>query len=203
MHWLIGTSTALTLGLLCGHAALADAPQQQIEQPPAGDDNRSTQLKREWLHQFVGTWVSVGTVTPGEGVPPITMKGTMTARLLGNRWLTCEYNGPMPGGGKMAALQTIGFNETTGRYVGTWVDSSADYLWKYDGELSADGKTLSMSAEGPRMAEDGSGLKEGTTQLYRDSYTITSPDLIEATSELQLPDGTWQTFVTSRMKRVK
>jgi len=81
------------------------------------------------------------------------------------------------------------------KYVGTWVDSMTDYLWRYEGEVDKSGKKLTLNAEGPNFMTG-----EGTTQ-FRDSYEFNSPDHIIAISEMMGADGEWLTIMTGDMHR--
>ena len=61
----------------------------------------------------------------------------------------------MPGGGPATTLMTLGYDPEKKRFVGTWIGSMMTHLWIYDGALDAAGKVLTLDAEGPSFAGDG------------------------------------------------
>lgn len=71
------------------------------------------------------------------------------------------------------------------------------YLWIYDGELDAAGRLLTLNAEGPSMAGDGKIVK------YQDIVEVIDDDHRTLSSQFQLPDGTWQKFMTVHYSRKK
>ena len=149
-----------------------------------------------WLAQFVGEWESVGSGTMAPGQPPITCKGTVTGRLLGTLWIVNESSMTAMGM-KVAALQTLGYNAASKKFVGTWSDSMSDHLWSYNGTLDAGGKVLTLAAEGPHFT------KPGTMAQYQDIYEFKSKDHYTVTSKMKGDDGSWTTFMTADVKRKK
>lgn len=47
-----------------------------------------------------------------------------------------------PQGTPMCGIQTIGYDATKKKYVGTWVDSMMNYLWLYEGNVDETGNKL-------------------------------------------------------------
>jgi len=151
--------------------------------------------EHEWLKQFVGEWESETEATMGPGQPVMKGKGTMKSRMLGDLWIVSDVTADM--GGTMNAVQTIGYDAEKKRYVGTWVDSMMNYMWKYEGTVDETGKKLILEAEGPNF------MTGGTLTKFRDAYEFKSPDHIVATSSMQGEDGKWVTFMTGQIRRVK
>jgi hypothetical protein len=170
----------LFITLLAAPTAVAQEPPQT---PPP-------QKEHEWLKQFVGEWDSEA---EGGGMK---CKGTMSSRMLGGYWVISESKADL-GGTQMNAIQTIGYNPQTKKYVGTWVDSVFNHLWKYDGSVDSTGKILTLEAEGPSFAA------EGKTAKFRDVYEFKSKDHIVVTSGMQGEDGKWTTFMTGKFTRKK
>ena len=56
----------------------------------------------------------------------------------------------MPDGTPATTQITLGYDPAKKRFVGTWLGSMMTHLWIYDGELSADERTLTLSSEGPQ-----------------------------------------------------
>lgn len=154
------------------------------------------QKEHEWLKQFNGKWTSTSKTVATDDQPSMNYSGTMDSQMLGGFWTINKMTGDM-GGKKFQGLQTIGYDTKRKKYVGTWVDSMMNHLWRYEGNVDASGKKLVLVAEGPSyMAKD-------KLTKYRDSYEFKSPDKIIATSEIVGEDGKWVTFMTAEMKRVK
>jgi hypothetical protein len=127
----------------------------------------------------------------GEG---FKCKGTMKSRMLGGLWAVNESKGESMGM-TVNGIQTIGFDATKKKYIGTWVDNCFNHLWKYEGSVDSTGKILNLDAEGPNFTEPGKMAK------FRDSYEFKSKDHIVATSSMQGPDGKWITFMNGTMRR--
>jgi hypothetical protein len=116
--------------------------------------------------------------------------------MLGGFWVLAEMESDMMGM-KMLGQMTLGYDEKSKKYVGTWVDSMLNHMWKYEGSLDKTGKILTLEAEGPNLMADGKLTK------FRDVYEFKSQDEI-ATSALMLgEDGKWITFMTGTAKRKK
>lgn len=148
-----------------------------------------------FLKNFVGTWEGTNECKLG---PDDTTKcqASLTARLLGEHWMVADVTCSMPEG-KMTGLLTVGYDPAKKKYVGTWVDSAFNHLWKYEGEVDKSGKKLSLYAEGPNF------MAEGKTAKFVDIYEFVSADEVHATSKMQMEDGTWFTMMTGVSKRVK
>jgi hypothetical protein len=155
------------------------------------------QQEHHWLQKLVGVWTSEAEAVTEPGQPPQKLKGSETVRSIGGLWTMAEGRGEMPGGGEAVMFMTLGYDTSRKRYVGTWIGSMMAYLWVYDGELSADGKTLTLSAEGPSMAGDGKLGK------YRDVIELKSDDERTLSSYMLGDDGKWQHFMTATYRRQK
>lgn len=147
-----------------------------------------------FLKHFVGEWTSATECKVDPNQPPVECAGKMQSRMLGEFWVVNESKMSMMGT-TMSAMQTIGYDPNKKKYVGTWVDSMTDHLWKYEG--SVEGKTLTLEAEGPNW------MKPGTMAKYRDIYEVKSADEIAVRSAVQMEDGSWNTFMTGTSKRIK
>lgn len=169
--------------LCCAAPALAQVPGM-----PA------PQKEHEWLHQFVGDWESEAEGTMGPGQPPMHCKGTMSAQMLGGFWLVSDTQNSVQGM-DVKAIQTIGYDPESKKYVGTWVDSVMNHLWKYEGSVDETGKILTLEADGPNF------ISPGKITKFRDAYEFKSKDEILVTSSMQGDDGKWITFMTGTAKR--
>lgn len=154
------------------------------------------QKEHDLLKQFVGEWESEMEASTGPGQAPMKCKGTMKSRMLGGFWVVSEIDANMMGA-PMKGLQTIGYDTKSKKYVGTWVDSMMNHMWKYSGTVDETGKTLTLSAEGPSFTG------EDKLTNYRDAYEFKSKDHIVMTSSTQGEDGKWVTFMTGNLRRKK
>ena len=149
-----------------------------------------------FLKKFAGRWTTQSDCVMGPGLPPMKMTSTINARMIGEFWVVSEVNNSSMGK-KVTALQTIGFDATKKRYVGTWIDSMLGHLWHYTGSVDPTGQILTLEAEGPNFMTG-----KGTT-IFRDIYEFKSDDHILATSLAKDENGKWVQFVTAHSKRQK
>ena len=152
--------------------------------------------EHELLQQFVGQWDSESEASMGPGQPAMKCKGSMKSRMIGGFWIVSDMTGDMAGT-TMTAVQTIGYDSEKKKYVGTWVDSMMNYLWKYEGTVDETGKILTLEAEGPNF------MSAGKLTKFRDAYEFKSADNIVATSSMLTDDGKWVVFMTGKLTRRK
>jgi len=148
-----------------------------------------------WLQKLVGEWTGEGDCEMGPDQPRQKWEVTETIRAIGEVWVQGESQGTMPDGSASLMLITLGFDPDKGRFVGTFIGSMMTHLWLYDGELDAAGRVLTLSAEGPSMLGDGKLAK------YQDIVEVMGDDERTLSSQIQMPDGTWHRFMTSRYRR--
>ena len=124
-----------------------------------------------WLKQFEGDWSTA-------------FNGTMNCRVVGDRWIINEISFQKG----VYSIQTIGYDASKKKFVGSWVDASSAHIWRYSGSLDATGKILVLEAEGPDM-------KDATkTRRYRDSYEFKSENEIAAVSQMLDDQQQWTTY---------
>src|SRR5688500_2814225 len=121
--------------------------------------------EHEWLQKLVGEWRVESEMKMPSGE---TMKGqgTESVKSLKGLWAFGEGKGTMPNGDSMAYYTALGYDVSFKEYRGCWFADVSSHLWKYTGELSADGRTMTLSCEGPHMEKD------GETAMYRDVIEI-------------------------------
>ena len=146
-----------------------------------------------WLEQMLGDWHVRTTGSDGEadGSGPWTEH----VRSLQGLWIVCEGQGTMPGGSFGETLMTLGYNPETKRYIGTWVGSMLTHMWVYDGELDAEGRSLSLYCDGPDFENP------GRTARYRDVITLLDHSRRLLTAQVQAPDGSWKDMMTAEYLR--
>ena len=174
---------AVVAVVLAGGAWAQDAPK-----PP------TPQKEHEWLKQLDGEWETEAEMVMEPGKPPVKNKGVMSTRSLGGFWSSSEVKGDC-GGTPFTGVMTLGYDARTKKYVGTWVCSMCDYLWKYEG--TAAGNVLTLETEGPNPADPGKTVK------MRDTIEVKDKDHTVMTSSMRGEDGKWVTFMTMTSKRKK
>jgi hypothetical protein len=129
---------------LLGMGVVAAATRQ--EDPKRGPFRKEDPGKdHEFLKQFEGDWDVHSRMTPPGQTTPQESKGTESARIgLGGYWLMFDFKGshenqPMDGHG------LLGYDPQKKKYVGVWAGSVCPYLATFEGERSADGRTLTMA----------------------------------------------------------
>jgi len=151
--------------------------------------------EHEWLQKFIGEWKATGEMPASTDQPAMSWTTTETGRLLGPLWMQAESRSTVPDGSPNIMQLTLGYDTNRKKFVGTWIGSMMDYLWVYEGELSADGKVLTLSATGPDMG------KPGTTKAYRDIHTFMNDSHRILTSQMQDENGEWQQFMEAHYYR--
>jgi hypothetical protein len=151
--------TSLALALLMIVRVRAADEQPKMAQP---------QKEHEWLKQLAGDWdLDIQMQEPGKD--PMKAKGTESARLIGGFWLQTELKTTMMDMQMIGAL-TVGYEIQKKKYVGTWIDSMSDYLWRYEGSVDESGKVLTLEAMGPCP------LQGGKITRFRDVVEIKDKD---------------------------
>jgi hypothetical protein len=174
-------------------ALLAGAAVLRAQTPPPMPAPEKEHL---WLQQFVGEWETEATATMEPGKPPMKCKGTESVRSVGGFWIVAENKGnfmDVPVTGAM----TLGYDPEKKKYVGTWICSMSNYLWKYEGMVDESGKVLTLETEGPcPMAPD-------KISRFKDVMEFKSKNHRVLTSSMQEDDGKWVTFATINCRRKK
>ena len=152
--------------------------------------------EHKWLKKFVGHWDSESAGAAGEGQPVIKTKGTIKSRMMGDFWVVNTIEATVSGM-PYKAVQTIGYDVEKKKYVGTWIDSMAGFMWHYTGVVEKNGTKLVLEATGPDM------MVPGKTSQYRDAYEFKSDNEVIATSSMLGPDGKWVTHMTGSSTRTR
>ena len=102
----------------------------------------------------------------------------------------------MPDGSSMTYYSALGYDVSFKEYRGCKFYSMSSHLWKTVGELSADGKVMTLNCVGPSMTKD------GETANYRDVIEILDENHRTLTSYGQDESGEWQQFMKAHYTRV-
>ena len=148
-----------------------------------------------WLQQFAGEWESEAELVMAPGQPPMVVKGTQAARMVGGFWVMELGQGDFPGMGPVSTVLTIGYDAARQKFVGTWIDSTNDRLWHYEGGLDPSGKKLVLETEGPSPTDP------AKTARYRDETEFPSADHRILRSSIQGDDGAWVVMLTAHYRR--
>ena len=151
--------------------------------------------EHEWLKKLVGTWNVETEMMMPDGKTE-RAKGTETVKMLGDLWALGEGKGQMPNGESMEYRSGMGYDVSFKQYRGFWIASVSSHLWKYECELSPDGKKLTMNCVGPDM------MKDGETANYRDTIEFQDDDHRTLTSTGQQENGEWMQFMKASYTRV-
>ncbi|QDT31915.1 hypothetical protein Mal48_11530 [Thalassoglobus polymorphus] len=85
--------------------------------------------EHEWLDQFTGEWDSMSKSVATANYPAMQCSGTLKSRMVGGFWVLNEMTVDT-GGLQVIGIQTIGYSEEKKKYVGTWIDSMTNHMWK-------------------------------------------------------------------------
>ena len=97
----------------------------------------------EFLLKDVGTWQGKNTMWMYPGGEPMKSESTTTvSAVMGGRYTKAEMAGEMPAMGPYNGMAVYGFDNVSKKFVCTWIDTMATGITTGEGELSADGKTL-------------------------------------------------------------
>jgi hypothetical protein len=151
--------------------------------------------EHEWLKKFLGDWTSRGEAPAGPDQPAITWTATESGQLIGEIWLQVNGKHTMPDGRPAHMQLTLGYDTKKQKFVGSWLGSMMDYFWVYEGDLSADGKALTLSATGPRMDQPDKMAR------YQDIHTFVSNSHRILTSQYEDENGEWQQFMQAHYHR--
>jgi hypothetical protein len=98
------------------------------------------------LAKGAGTWHGTQQLWMGPGMEPMSSTCTSTvSSLMDGRYAKCEVAGEMPGMGPFNGLGLTGFDNVSKKFVASWVDNMGTGIMYGTGDLSGDGKTLTIN----------------------------------------------------------
>jgi hypothetical protein len=152
--------------------------------------------EHEWLQKLVGEWKIESEMNMEPGEAPMKTTGTSSVKNLGGLWAYAENKEKMPDGTEFTTYFALGYDVSFKEYRGATIMSASSHLWKYFGELSDDGKTMTLNCEGPDM------VKDGVTVQYRDVIELIDDNHRTITSYAQDEKGEWPQFAKATYTRV-
>lgn len=156
----------IAAALLC--VPLVVAAQDERKQGDRDSKKQSGQMptftpgkEHQLLKQFDGEWEFTSKCTfPGQET--MEGKGTESVRMTyGGFWADVESKGVM-GGKEWSGRGLMGFDPQKKKYCGAWVDSMSPYLYTFEGEADASGKTFTFRTKGvdPKTGKESSERME-------------------------------------------
>ena len=152
--------------------------------------------EHQFLLQFVGDWSFESECIMGPDQPPNVTKGTQSIKPLGAFWTLGAMESPGPDGNPMHSMMTLGFDPVRGKFVGSFIASCMTHHWLYEGTLDTTGRILTLDAEGPSFAGDGSMAK------YQDIIEAVDHETYLFSSQIQDASGNWVRFMHGKHTRV-
>ena len=152
--------------------------------------------EHQWLQHLVGEWRVETEMMVGPGQPKHKSESTESVKSLGGLWAFGEGTATMPDGTSMTDYLALGYDVSYKEYRGCWFASMSSHLWNYVGELSANGKVMTLNCVGPSFTKD------GETANYRYVIEILDENHRTLTSYGQDDNGEWQEYMKARYTRV-
>ncbi len=134
------------------HAAPQGQPEMKLPKGWTMEDMQACMVagtpgeQHQFMASHAGTWH--GKETMWMGPDSEAMNTTCTAvntSLLDGRFVRVNVNSEMPGMGPFMGEGTYGYDNVSGKYVCSWIDSMSTGFSTGTGELSADKKTMTWN----------------------------------------------------------
>ncbi len=98
------------------------------------------------LAKAAGVWQGKCKMWMAPGMDPMMSTCTNTVTLImDGRYIKSDYAGEMPGMGPFNGLGLTGFDNVSGKFVGTWLDNHSSGIMNGTGEMTGDGKTINWT----------------------------------------------------------
>ena len=146
-------SWKLVAALLCLPmvAGLAAQEEREKKQQPGKDEKGMPTFTPSKEHQVLKKFDGAGEFTSKcmmPGMDEMEGKGTETCRMsYGGFWSDIEAKGMMAGK-DWSGRGFCGWDPQKKKYVGVWIDSMTPYVYKFEGEADAQGKTWTFKTHG-------------------------------------------------------
>lgn len=170
--------TILTLALLVlALPALAD--DAKTEKPAAYDEEMMAAWQKamapgeqhEFLSRLTGDWTFTSTVWMDPSQPPMTSSGTAEKRMImDGRYLEEIVKGEMMGH-SFTGRATTAYSNTTGEFVGTWIDTMETGIMVSRGERDGDKLMLHGDYVDP-MSKQTMGVRMVTRIVDKDHHVF-------------------------------
>jgi hypothetical protein len=191
--FILGAAAAIATGAALSAQDRTAAPPQQ----PSPEEMQK--MMQQWMEAMkpgeahkhlmrdVGNWDMTMRVWMDPAAPPATSKGTSEVKsVIGGRFILQTVIGEMPmpdpATGKNMQLEGMGlsgYDNYQNMYIGCWVDNMGTQMLTMRGQLSPDGKTMTMYGEmdEPMLNVRGRMVKYVTKWLDDDTHVFNIYDL--------------------------
>ncbi|HKQ18504.1 MAG TPA: DUF1579 domain-containing protein [Candidatus Eisenbacteria bacterium] len=129
----------------------------------------------------VGEWEVEMEIRPAPDVAPVHLKGTSSNRLIGGgRWLVIDHKADSGFEGH----GIYGWDASTGKYTGVWVDSMQTCITRSEGIWDAAARTMTFVTTGthgdkPIRYREITESKEDGTRVYRNLIQLPNGEEFE------------------------
>lgn len=113
----------------------------QPAQITIGASDEHSQIQRK-----TGEWKVKCCYFMGGDAAPIEVDGTETGQMLGQLWCNSHFEADMMGS-PLSGNGSLGYDPVKEKYIATWTDSTAPFLYLFEGHFNAEGNILEMSGE--------------------------------------------------------
>lgn len=152
--------------------------------------------EHKWIEQLVGDWSIESEMDMPDG-SSVSSSGKLKVTSLGGLWAFGEGEETMWDGTVMVSKFGMGYDVSFREYRAFWIANISSHLWRYTGQLSDNGKAMTLDCEGPNMEKD------GETALYRDVYEILDENTHTRTTFGQNDAGEWVKYMVATYRRVR
>lgn len=156
-----------------GQPTMPEMSPEEMEMMKAWEAAATPGPHHKHLEAMVGEWEGTNTWWMAPGAPANVSPTTCSARMeFDGRFLMSHHKGDMMG---MAfhGMGSMGYNNTTKQYEGTWMDNMGTMTMFMTGTCSEDGKVFKMEAKFvDPMTGQPSYMKETCTVVDADNYRM-------------------------------
>lgn len=173
---------ALACALLPVHAARAQEQTPAANAAPQMDAEQQAMMEawekagapgpehKQLARHFAGTWTTKHTMWMDPAAPPMTETGKSTdIAVLDGRQIQTDYRMQFMGQ-PYHGMGTLGYDNTAGKYVSSWMDSMSTGLMVTQGDYDPATKTYTFSGE---MADP---TKDGAMTRVRETMRVVDDD---------------------------
>lgn len=149
------------------------------------------QVEHQWLDNLLGDWTTKMESDLCPDKPNEPSSGTEKVKRLGDVWVLCDMEWPMPDGQTAISQMTLGYDPQKKTFVGTFVSSCMTHLWVYEsGTLDDAGKVLTLNSTGPNF--NGTGMTQ-----FQDIIEIVDEDHRLLRAMMLDENEVWQEFMVT------
>ncbi len=193
----VGTEEVLVEEMTAAESSMAEAVKgDDLTHVANMPEAAEVDPHQKWLKQFVGEWVAYTKVGMQGSDKPMEMKSEESVKAIGDLWIIAE--GRSENNGMLLGwVLTLGYNPAEKAIVGSWVDSTNNFMWRYTGDIDLEKNLLTLKTTGPSFSDPNKMVD------YREVLELKNKDHRTFESSVLGEDGKWQTFVRGEYRRKK